>query len=153
MQISSHPILSKTAHCAGLPNSVETLAVMASFEPKELSHAIGNHIKKILSVPFISVPKIRNRGFLVVLDTNHGAGGVMGKTLLEALGCEVITLGNETNGIFAHGCEPTPENLTALGRRMRRKSIGIGGSPRNHGPETCAGRHAVGLHHPLRADV
>ena len=42
MQVSNHPALSKSAHCAVLPASVDSLAVLASFEPDELNHAIGN---------------------------------------------------------------------------------------------------------------
>jgi len=48
------------------------------------------------------------------LDSNHGAGALLGRRLLEELGCHVTILGEEPNGLFAHPPEPTPENLQSV---------------------------------------
>jgi hypothetical protein len=42
MQIASNPALSNAQHVARLPASWGTLAELARFEPRELSHALGN---------------------------------------------------------------------------------------------------------------
>ena len=51
----------------------------------------------------------------VLLDCNHGAGSVLGKQLLSELGCDVTVIGDTPNGAFAHGAEPTRENLSHIG--------------------------------------
>ena len=39
-------------------------------------------------------PAIRDRRFQVLLDSNHGAGSLLGRLLLEQLGCQVTLAGN-----------------------------------------------------------
>ncbi len=51
------------------------------------------------------------RGFL---DANGGAGGPLGRRLLEALGVETIDRGCDADGVFLHDPEPTAENLRAI---------------------------------------
>ncbi|MCH9653367.1 MAG: phosphoglucosamine mutase [Planctomycetes bacterium] len=72
----------------------------------------GPHIKRVLNL--VDVPEIQQRKFKVVLDCNHGSGGVATPRLLEALGCEVVVLGGTADGQFAHTPEPLKENLTSL---------------------------------------
>ena len=43
------------------------------------------HLAAVLGI--VDVPAITSRGFKVVLDACHGAGGRLGRSLLEALGC------------------------------------------------------------------
>jgi phosphomannomutase len=62
----------------------------------------------------VNLERIRQRRFRVLLDANHGAGSLVGKQLLEHLGCEVVILGAEPNGLFAHTPEPTAENLATV---------------------------------------
>jgi phosphomannomutase len=57
---------------------------------------------------------IRKCCFRVLLDSNHGAGGPLGRRLLEELGCTVTILGEEPDGQFAHTPEPTAENLAGI---------------------------------------
>lgn len=66
----------------------------------------------------IDVEPIRQKRFKVVLDANHGAGAVLGKKLLQSLGCEVTILGEEPTGKFIHPPEPTSENLTSVGKSV-----------------------------------
>ncbi len=62
----------------------------------------------------VDVERIRSRKFKVLLDSNHGSGSVLGKRLLETLGCTVIILGETPDGQFAHTPEPTAENLAGV---------------------------------------
>jgi phosphomannomutase len=90
------------------------------------SSAVSVHKDKILSLPFIDIKAIRNRSFKVVLDSNHGVAGVLGRSLLEDLGCEVVALGEAQDGRFEHPCEPVPENLGMLCRTVQREKADIG---------------------------
>ncbi len=58
--------------------------------------------------------RIRECGFTVLLDSNHGAGSLLGRHLLESLGCRVVLIGGEPDGRFAHRPEPTAENLVGI---------------------------------------
>lgn len=70
------------------------------------------HIDRVLEL--VNTDAIRKRRFKVVLDCNHGSGGTCGPQLLEALGCDVITLGGTPDGRFEHIPEPVEKNLTQL---------------------------------------
>lgn len=62
---------------------------------------------------------ISSKRFTVMLDTNGGAGGILGQKLLEGLGCKVIGKGLEPTGNFLHPPEPTAENLAGLAPEVR----------------------------------
>jgi phosphomannomutase len=62
----------------------------------------------------VDVARIRSNSFHVLLDSNHGSGGVLGRPLLEHLGCRVTVLGDQPDGLFAHPTEPTAENLSTV---------------------------------------
>ena len=70
------------------------------------------HLDAVLAT--VDVERIRGCRFQVVLDSNRGAGGPMGKRLLESLGCRVTLLGEATDGRFQHPAEPTAENLAGV---------------------------------------
>jgi phosphomannomutase len=74
----------------------------------------------------VDVGRIRGRRFRVLLDANHGAGSVLGKRLLERLGCDAIVLGGEPDGRFAHAPEPTSENLTGVLAEVTRAKADVG---------------------------
>ena len=66
--------------------------------------------------------------FNVLLDSNHGAGSVLGRKLLEELGCQVTVLGGTPDGQFEHTPEPTAENLAGVlsavtPARLRRRLL------------------------------
>jgi phosphomannomutase len=73
---------------------------------------ISAHLQAVLAT--VDVGRIRDRRFHVLLDSNHGAGSLLGRRLLEELGCRVKVLGEEPNGRFAHLPEPTAENLAGI---------------------------------------
>jgi phosphomannomutase len=74
----------------------------------------------------VDIDRIRAKRFRVVLDANHGAGSVLGRPLLERLGCEVVLLGGEADGQFAHTPEPTAENLVGVLRDVVKAGGHIG---------------------------
>jgi phosphomannomutase len=72
------------------------------------------------------VDRIREFRFMVLLDANHGAGGKLGRALLELLGCEVLILGEQADGAFEHLPEPTEANLTTVLDRVVKSQAAIG---------------------------
>ena len=70
--------------------------------------------------------RIRKRRFRVLLDANHGAGGPLGRRLLEELGCTVTILGEEPDGQFGHIPEPTAENLAGVRSAVTAAGADIG---------------------------
>ena len=57
---------------------------------------------------------IASKGFRVLLDSNRGAGSLLGKRLLESLGCEVLQIGGNPDGQFEHVPEPLAVNLQSV---------------------------------------
>ena len=72
----------------------------------------GPHIDRVLKL--VDVEAIRARHFKVILDCNHGSGGVAAPRFLEMLGCDVTVLGATPDGNFEHVPEPTEHNLGGL---------------------------------------
>lgn len=70
------------------------------------------HLHAVLAT--VEPERIRGRRFKVLLDSNHGAGGPLGRRLLEALGCRVTLAGGQPDGKFEHPPEPTAENLAGV---------------------------------------
>ncbi len=70
------------------------------------------HLRAVLAT--VDVARIRDGRFKVLLDCNHGAGSLLGRRLLDELGCRVTVLGQQPNGQFAHTPEPTAENLAGV---------------------------------------
>jgi phosphomannomutase len=68
-----------------------------------------SHLASVLGI--VDVAAIERRGFKVVLDACHGAGGRMGAALLQALGCRTLVLGAQADGRYDHPPEPTENNL------------------------------------------
>ncbi|MFN3190659.1 MAG: phosphoglucosamine mutase [Aureliella sp.] len=62
----------------------------------------------------VDAERIREKQFKVLLDSNNGAGSLLGRRLLETLGCSVTVLGETPDGDFTHVPEPTAVNLTSV---------------------------------------
>ena len=82
------------------------------------------HLLAVLAT--IDAERIRQRRFRVVLDSNHGAGSILGRRLLHELGCRLTVLGEEPNGQFAHPAEPTAENLAGVLQAVTAAGADIG---------------------------
>ena len=82
------------------------------------------HIAKVLSI--VDRESIASKKFRVVLDSINGAGGRVTKKMLAELGCEVYAVNDEPSGLFAHGPEPTAENLRGLCEIVKTRGAEVG---------------------------
>ena len=82
------------------------------------------HWQRIAST--VNLERIRKRRFKVLLDSNHGAGSILGRRLLEELGCQVTLLGGEPDGHFEHTPEPTEENLREVTAMLTSTGCEVG---------------------------
>jgi phosphomannomutase len=85
--------------------------------------AVQTHLEAVLKT--VDVKAIAERNFNVLLDANHGAGAVLGEKLLKHLNCNVTILGGEPTGEFLHTPEPTAENLTSVGEKVKAAGVDI----------------------------
>lgn len=90
--------------------------------PSETVHQ--PHLDAVLKI--VDVDRIRAAKFRVVLDANHGAGSLLGKLLLDALGVQAKILGASPDGAFAHPPEPTAENLRGVCRHVTDEQAAVG---------------------------
>jgi phosphomannomutase len=93
-------------------------------QARSCNDLIDAHLDLVLAT--VDVGRIRDRKFRVLLDANHGAGGLLGRRLLEALGCTVTILGEMPDGAFEHTPEPTAENLAGVLSRVAAERADIG---------------------------
>ncbi|HEY2413218.1 MAG TPA: phosphoglucosamine mutase [Pirellulaceae bacterium] len=89
-----------------------------------LADTTTDHLAKIL--PTVDASSIRKRHFRILLDSNAGAGSILGIGLLQNLGCDVVCLGNQPNGRFLHKPEPTAENLASVGQEVVVANADVG---------------------------
>lgn len=88
--------------------------------------AWSRHMQQMLALPQIDVDAIRARKLKVAVDCVHGAGGPVARELLEHLGCEVVAIGMEPDGLFPRDPEPTAANLTDLCELVRSSGAVVG---------------------------
>lgn len=86
--------------------------------------AAAVHIDKVLSI--VNPSQIAAKRYKVVLDSVNGAGGPVGLALLAKLGCVVTPVNTEPTGLFAHGAEPTEQNLVSLRQQVLQAKADIG---------------------------
>jgi phosphomannomutase len=86
--------------------------------------ATKEHLSAVLEI--VNVERIRSRAFRVVLDSNHGAGGPLGRRLLDELGCKITMLGEDPTGEFAHTPEPIAENLAGVLKAVPEARADVG---------------------------
>jgi len=84
------------------------------------------HVESVLAIPYIDAEAIKRRRFRVALDCVRGAGSTVMPMLLEALGCDVVSMNMEPDGRFPREPEPIPENLRALEAFVKEHGADIG---------------------------
>jgi len=89
-----------------------------------IANTVVEHQRLVLAT--VDVQRIRKRRFRVLLDSNHGAGSLLGRPLLEALGCEVTVVGESPDGRFSHPAEPTEENLAGMRAQVTAAGADVG---------------------------
>lgn len=88
--------------------------------------AWARHLERILELPQIDIETIGAAGLKVAVDCVHGAGGPAIGELLERLGCEVVGMGMEPDGLFPRDPEPTAANLAELGALVEESGADVG---------------------------
>jgi phosphomannomutase len=91
---------------------------------KECRQAEDWHCDRVLEL--VDVPRIRTRKPSVFLDANGGAGGPLGRRLLEALHCRTICRACDADGQFLHEPEPVLTNLRDVCPLVPQKGADIG---------------------------
>ncbi|MFQ6677626.1 MAG: phosphoglucosamine mutase [Fidelibacterota bacterium] len=89
-------------------------------------NAIQKHLIRVVGLSCIDQKRIRNRHYKVVVDAVNGAASDALPAMLEALGCDVVKLYCEGDGVFARKPEPLPENLTDLSQAVVENNADIG---------------------------
>ncbi|MBX7168575.1 MAG: phosphoglucosamine mutase [Pirellulales bacterium] len=84
----------------------------------------AEHLRLVLAT--VDVERIRARRFPVLVDSNHGAGSLLARRLLQELGCTVTCLGDTPDGKFAHPPEPTADNLAGVLQSVRQAKAAVG---------------------------
>jgi phosphomannomutase len=105
-------------------NPPATAPILRSGRVLVCDDSIGEHLALVLRT--VDVERIRAARFTVLLDANHGSGSILGRRLLEALGCKVTVLGETPDGQFEHVPEPTAENLAGVLEAVTRRSCDVG---------------------------
>ncbi|MBD3306910.1 phosphoglucosamine mutase, partial [candidate division KSB3 bacterium] len=82
------------------------------------------HLEKVLA--YLDVDLIRQQQFKVAFDCCNGAGSLITPKLLQELGCQLIPINTEPNGIFPREPEPTPEHLTQLCSTTKLSGADVG---------------------------
>src|SRR6185295_3554961 len=82
------------------------------------------HRERVMQL--VDVTRIRSRGFRVLLDANGGAGGPLGKALLDSFQAQPIVIGGHPDGDFTHPPEPLAENLTGVLPLVKQQQANIG---------------------------
>src|SRR5262245_25164165 len=90
-----------------------------------LGDTTGRHLELIREMIYttIDINAIRARHFRVLLDSNNGAGSLLGRRLLSELACQVVYLGCDPTGQFEHPPEPTAANLVGVCERVRFNNV------------------------------
>ncbi len=88
--------------------------------------ALRHHVDLILGLDEVDREAVAAARPRVILDAVHGAGGAIGRELLERLGCDVTVLFEEPTGLFPRPPEPLAENLGRLAEEVRRQGADVG---------------------------
>jgi phosphomannomutase len=91
---------------------------------RTIADSMQGHLARVLAT--VDAPTIARRKFRVLLDSNAGAGSILGRKLLEALGCQLTILGGEPTGQFVHPPEPTAANLAGVCKAVVDAKADIG---------------------------
>jgi len=84
----------------------------------------GSHAELVSAL--VDVDRLRDKRLHVLLDSNHGAGALVGQRVLGDLGCEFTTVGSLADGEFEHRPEPTAENLASVLAKVVENKCDIG---------------------------
>jgi phosphomannomutase len=116
----------------------EGTKIKALFETRSFRRVAWNELGKAIEcrqaedwhrdrvLELVDVPRMRARRLHVFLDANGGAGGPLGRRLLEAFACQCVCHACNADGIFQHEPEPILENLREICPRVPQHGAEIG---------------------------
>ena len=116
----------KNSRLFKLADEAESLEEGAVGTITEEHSGINLHIKHTTQLSVVDIESIRNRQFKVVVDAVNGGAAIALPQMVEALGCEVITINCTPNGKFPRGAEPLPHNLKQLGDAVKKHNAHVG---------------------------
>ena len=96
-------------------------------EAAKCADTLTKHASLVLAT--INVEAIRSKRFRVLLDSNHSSSALLGRYLLKELNCDLIHVGAEPDGRFAHPAEPTLENLRDVCSQVPQAGASVGFFP------------------------
>ncbi|MGA1975978.1 MAG: phosphoglucosamine mutase [Conexivisphaerales archaeon] len=75
----------------------------------------------------VDVAAIRKKAFTIAVDAGNGAQSVSAPSLYESLGCRIIPIFCQVDGLFpGRGSEPVAEKLTVLTETVRKEKADLG---------------------------
>jgi phosphomannomutase len=86
---------------------------------------LDTHMRRVVDA-LGTVAAAGGRRLRVALDSCNGAGSIVTPRLIEALGCEVVSIYTTPDGSFPRPAEPTPANLTALCDLVKASGADVG---------------------------
>ena len=92
-------------------------------QAREDPTAFDTHLAAILD--YVDRDRIAARRFRVAVDCVNGAGSAVTPRLLEALGCDFVSINTNVDEVFPHNPEPVAENLTELVELARSEQVDI----------------------------
>ncbi len=123
-----------TEYSKDVEEEIERIYFSQSFDLSTWKHvgklsywngAIELYITGILAT--VDVDAIKKKHFHIVIDCGNGAGSVVTPRLLKKLGCKIVPLYCEPDGLFpGHNSEPLPENLTELVKTVPKVNADLG---------------------------
>jgi phosphomannomutase len=86
--------------------------------------AVERHVSSVLDL--VDADEIRRARFKVAIDCCNGAGSQVTPGLLRSLGCRVVEINTQPDGLFPHPPEPIPANLGQLCQAVRTSGVDLG---------------------------
>jgi phosphoglucosamine mutase len=83
------------------------------------------YVDRYIDLVISRVGKVK-RKVKIFVDCAGGAGSVVSPKLLKKMGCEVIAVNTNTDGVFPHGLEPREENLLETCKQMKESGAEVG---------------------------
>ncbi len=74
----------------------------------------------------LDLASLRSCNFRVAVDAGNGTAGPVVRPLFELLGCKVVLINEELDGVFARGPAPSRENMKQLAALMRHIEADVG---------------------------
>jgi phosphomannomutase/phosphoglucomutase len=116
----------------------DELKIEATFFNEQLARASWDQLGRIGQFPniievyknaiktHIDIDAVIKHQFKVIVDPVNSVGGLVTPYLLKELGCNVITINAQIDGVFSRRPEPTPESLQELSIMVNALNADLG---------------------------